>query len=226
MVRELLSLTGVSPVLAAAAAAGEAADLPLLGRVLAAEGAAGRYLATQAFLRLLTTLVSGGRAPRGAAAGVGSLVGPTLQVCTSLPSLTAAGPAELTSLPAAAAPAPALQALVTWVLHRVLPEHRHWRYALRAERWRLAGLALRLVRLSLLSASNPEAPPEGNSATMAEAGASSIAAAVAAVLRYDVGMSACLLPALPHHAEQLEVRAGPGVGGLGAGGETWAAPCP
>lgn len=62
VVQELLSLCGISPALAAAAAAGQAAELPLLGRVLAAEGAAGRYPATQAFLRLLTTLVSGGLA--------------------------------------------------------------------------------------------------------------------------------------------------------------------
>ncbi|PRW56624.1 Nucleoporin NUP188 like isoform B [Chlorella sorokiniana] len=162
VVQELLSLCGVSPAHAAAAAAGQAVDVPLLSRLLAAEGATGRYPATQAFLRLLTTLVS------------------------------------------AASPAPALQALVVWVLLRLLPEHRHWRYALRAERWRLAGLCLRLVRLALLSAPSPEA--EGSEAAAAEGG-SAIAAAVAAVLRYDVGMSACLLVALPHHAEQLE-RAG------------------
>lgn len=59
VVEELLSLCGISPALAAAAGAGQAAELPLLGRVLAAEGAAGRYPATQAFLRLLTSLVSG-----------------------------------------------------------------------------------------------------------------------------------------------------------------------
>ncbi len=108
-------------------------------------------------------------------------------------------------LPAAASPAPALQALVVWVLLRVLPEHRHWRYALRAERWRLAGLCLRLVRLALLSAPSPEA--EGSETAAAEGG-SAIAAAVAAVLQYDVGMSACLLAALPYHAEQLEVGGG------------------
>lgn len=117
------------------------------------------------------------------------------------------------ALLAAASPAPALQALVVWVLLRLLPEHRHWRYALRAERWRLAGLCLRLVRLALLSAPSPEA--EASEAAASEGG-SAIAAAVAAVLRYDVGMSACLLVALPHHAEQLEVG---GVGREQSGSE-------
>lgn len=57
---ELLSLAGASPALVAATPPGQAAELPLLGRVLAAEAAQGRYPATQAFIRLLTTLVSGG----------------------------------------------------------------------------------------------------------------------------------------------------------------------
>ena len=100
---------------------------------------------------------------------------------------------------------------MVWVLLRLLPDHRHWRYALRADRWRLAGLCLRLVRLALLSAPSPEA--DASEAAAAEGG-SAIAAAVAAVLRYDVGMSACLLAALPHHADQLEV--GAGLGGAAA----------
>lgn len=115
---------------------------------------------------------------------------------------------------AAASPAPALQVLVSWVLYRVLAEHWQWRYALRAERWRLAGSGLRLVRLALLSAPSPggQASAEQGAATME--GGSAIAAAVAAVLRYDVGMTACLLSALPLQAEQLEAS---GCGALGVG---------
>ena len=56
---ELLSLAGASPALVAATPPGQAPELPLLARVLAAEAAQGRYPATQAFIRLLTTLVSG-----------------------------------------------------------------------------------------------------------------------------------------------------------------------
>jgi hypothetical protein len=99
----------------------------------------------------------------------------------------------------------ALQVLVVWVLHRVLAEHHQWRYSLRTERWRVAGLALRLVRLALLSAPTPEGADAAGGQQQAAKGASAIAAAVAAVLRYEVGMAACLLTALPHHAEQLEV---------------------
>lgn len=94
-----------------------------------------------------------------------------------------------------------------WVLHRVLAEHRHWRYVLRAERWRVAGLSLRLVRLALLSVPTGETQAGGSDDAAAEGG-SAIAAAAAAVLRYDVGMASCLFAALPHHAEQLEVRPG------------------
>ncbi|KAL4443613.1 hypothetical protein ABPG75_011350 [Micractinium tetrahymenae] len=162
---ELLPLCGVSPLLAVGAAAlaqGQAPDVPLLGRVLEAEARAGRYPATQAFLALLTTLVS------------------------------------------AASPAPALQVLVAWVLYRVMAEHRHWRYALRSERWRLAGAGLRLVRLALLSAPSPAGDAAAEHGVLAEEGGSAIAATVAAVLRYDIGMTACLLSALPLHAEQLE----------------------
>jgi hypothetical protein len=101
---------------------------------------------------------------------------------------------------------------VVWALHRLLAEHRSWRYALRADRWRLARAALRLVRLALLSAPSATAPAAAASAGLqgadgepgAEEGGSAIAAAAAAVLRYDVGMTACLLCALPHHAEVLE----------------------
>jgi hypothetical protein len=61
---ELLSLCGISPTQTAAAASqaasGQLVDAPLLRCVLAAEAAGGRYPATQSFLRLLTTLVSGG----------------------------------------------------------------------------------------------------------------------------------------------------------------------
>lgn len=118
--------------------------------------------------------------------------------------------------PAAASPAPALQVLVVWVLHRVLAEHRHWRYAARAERWRLAGLSLRLVRLALLSAPSPSEAPAGAGEAAEAEGGSVVAAAVAAVLQYDVGMSACLLAALPNHADQLAV--GASACGCGAGG--------
>lgn len=110
--------------------------------------------------------------------------------------------------PAAASPAPALQVLASWVLYRVLAEHRQWRYAQRSERWRLAGAGLRLVRLALLSAPGPAGEAAG------EEGCAAIAAAVAAVLRYDVNMTACLLSALPLHAEQLEASGG-GCGGDG-----------
>ena len=106
---------------------------------------------------------------------------------------------------AAAAPAPALQVLVVWVLHRVLAEHHQWRYSLRTERWRVAGLALRLVRLALLSAPTPGGADAVGGEQQAAEGGSAIAAAVAAVLRYEVGIAACLLTALPHHAEELEV---------------------
>lgn len=99
---------------------------------------------------------------------------------------------------------------MVWVLHRVLAEHRHWRYAARAERWRLAGLSLRLVRLALLSAPSPSEAGAGAGEAPAAEGGSAVAAAVAAVLRYDVGMSACLLAALPNHADQLAVGAGGG----------------
>ncbi|PSC72509.1 exostosin-like glycosyltransferase isoform B [Micractinium conductrix] len=167
VVHELLSLCGVPPAMAAGAAAlapGQAPEVPLLSRLLAAESAAGRYPATQAFLRLLTALVS------------------------------------------AAAPALALAVLVVWVLYRLLAEHRNLRYVQRAERWRLAGMGLRLVRLALLSAPSPVAASTGDpaAALAAPEGGSAIAAAVAEVLRYDVGMTACLLCALPYHAEQLE----------------------
>lgn len=63
VVQELLSLCGISPAHAAAAAAGQAVEVPLLSRLVAAEGATGRYPGTQAFLRLLTTLVSGALQP-------------------------------------------------------------------------------------------------------------------------------------------------------------------
>jgi hypothetical protein len=63
---ELLALCGVSPAAAAAAAAAPAGalaggdlDAPFLRHLLAAEYSVGRYPATQALLRLLTTLVSG-----------------------------------------------------------------------------------------------------------------------------------------------------------------------
>ena len=59
--QELLSVCGISPAVAAATPPGQAGEVPLLSRVLGAEGAAGSYPATQAFLRLLTTLVSGGK---------------------------------------------------------------------------------------------------------------------------------------------------------------------
>jgi hypothetical protein len=59
--QELLSVCGISPAVAAATPMGQAGEVPLLSRVLGAEGAAGSYPATQAFLRLLTTLVSGGQ---------------------------------------------------------------------------------------------------------------------------------------------------------------------
>lgn len=118
--------------------------------------------------------------------------------------------------------------LVVWVLHRVLAEHRQWRYALRSERWRLAGLALRLVRLALLSAPSPESLGGAWEAASAAEGGSAVAAAVAAILRYDVGMGSCLLTALPPHAEQLEVSRCPkgrcvcGLGvWLGAGGSSF-----
>lgn len=57
--QEVLALCGARSALAAAAPPGPAADVPLLARVLAVECAVGRYPATQALLRLLTTLVSG-----------------------------------------------------------------------------------------------------------------------------------------------------------------------
>ena len=101
-----------------------------------------------------------------------------------------------------------------WVLYRLLAEHRNLRYVQRAERWRLAGMGLRLVRLALLSAPSPVAASTGDpaAALAAPEGGSAIAAAVAEVLRYDVGMTACLLCALPYHAEQLEVRRWGGAG--------------
>ena len=101
---------------------------------------------------------------------------------------------------------------MSWVLYRVLAEHHRWRYCLRADRWRLASSALRLVRLALLAAPTP--PPAGSAAAAAASAAgasegedsSTIAAAVVAVLQYDVGMASCLLTALPYHADLLEVR--------------------
>ena len=59
--QELISVCGISPAVAAATPLGQAGEVPLLSRVLGAEGSAGCYPATQAFLRLLTTLVSGGQ---------------------------------------------------------------------------------------------------------------------------------------------------------------------
>lgn len=78
-----------------------------------------------------------------------------------------------------------LQVFVTFVLRRLLPEHHRWRYASRAERWRVAGAALRMLRHAL------QAP--------------TVQPAVEDVLRYDVGVAATLLPALPPNARQLEV---------------------
>ncbi len=54
--------------------------------------------------------------------------------------------------------APALQVLVSFVLRRVLGEQHSWRYAARAERWRLACTALRLVRYALLAEGAPAGP--------------------------------------------------------------------
>ncbi|KAI3428139.1 hypothetical protein D9Q98_006522 [Chlorella vulgaris] len=117
----------------------------------------------------------------------------------------------LTTLLSAASPTAALQVLVVWVLHRVVAEHHTWRYCLRAERWRLAGLCLRLVRYSLQSApTSPSIGPQPGQGGQAQGsvqatnGGSAIEAAVAGVLQYDAAMAACLLTALPYHAEQLE----------------------
>jgi hypothetical protein len=124
-----------------------------------------------------------------------------------LPVLSSPAPACC----AAASPAPTLQALVLWALHRVLAEHRAWRFTRRAERWRLAGRGLRLVRLALLSAPSSPGAGVGMDERDGEQGAEGmavIADAVAGVLRFDVGMAGCLFAALPYHAEQLEV--GPG----------------
>lgn len=138
-------------------------DVPLLGRLIAAESAAGAYPATQALLRLVLSLVT------------------------------------------SAAPPAALCPLVSFVMHRVLAEHHHWRYARRTERWRLAATALRVVRNALLAAPSP-AHDGGLDGRDGSGGGGAIAAAAAAVLRLDVGMSACLFTALPPHASVLEVR--------------------
>lgn len=221
--QELLSVCGVSPAVAAATPLGQAGEIPLLSRVLGAEGAAGCYPATQAFLRLLTTLVSGRR--RGAvvlvpwctgAAYGGARPWSVLHLCCCAgppcpyPALLTLTPNSSPACPpacpgAAASPAPALQVLVVWVLHRVLAEHHLWRYSLRTERWRIASLALRLVRLALLSAPTLGGADTVGGEQQAAEGGSAIAAAVAAVLQYEVGTAACLLTALPPHAEQLEV---------------------
>lgn len=78
---ELLSLCGVTPTAAAAAAAPTAPqaaaqpfDTPFLRRLLAAECAAGQYPATQALLRLLSTLVSGAAQPAVQLSSLGSTV--------------------------------------------------------------------------------------------------------------------------------------------------------
>jgi hypothetical protein len=79
---ELLSLCGVTPTAAAAAAAATATpqaaaqpfDTPFLRRLLAAECAAGQYPATQALLRLLSTLVSGAAQPAVQLSSLGSTV--------------------------------------------------------------------------------------------------------------------------------------------------------
>ena len=108
--------------------------------------------------------------------------------------------------PAATAFAAAsLQLLVSFILHRILAEHRSWRYARRAERWRLAATALRVVRHALLAAPSLPGGAHGGQGPGGYPGGGGVAAAAASVLRLEVGMASCLLTALPPHASVLEV---------------------
>jgi hypothetical protein len=116
---------------------------------------------------------------------------------------TQAALAAVVALLQAAAPAPALAVLVSHVVQRVMPALPQWRFAARAQRWRLTSACLNVVRHALLAAPCQPAAAGGGDLTPGEG---PLAAAVSTVLRLDAGAAACLFPLLPPDAATLEVR--------------------
>jgi nuclear pore complex protein Nup188 len=130
-----------------------APSIPMLNKLIKAEGVVGRYNGSISFLKLLLALCS------------------------------------------AAEPSEALGPILQYVLFNILGQHKRWRYAVKADRWKLACTALRVVRQALLSTN-------------------ALSLALTATLQYDAGVATCLFPALPPDAFTLEKAA------LGAGGST------
>ena len=130
-----------------------APSIPMLNKLIKAEGMVGRYNGSISFLKLLLALCS------------------------------------------AAEPSEALGPILQYVLFNILGQHKRWRYVVKADRWKLACTALRVVRQALLSTN-------------------ALSSALTATLQYDAGVATCLFPALPPDAFTLEKAA------LGAGGST------